>query len=114
MVAIGTITQVATIISGVVSLSIIFGVVLDAVTSGWVRGLARRWLGVRALREDHVDTQTFLMDLADSYNDLSDRFSEEHDIPEAKRPAEVDTDYYERRLDDDAVQRGDFLTDDDD
>ena len=105
---------VATIVSGVLSLTIILSVVVDGVTRGWVRKQTQGWLGIRELRGDHRDTQVFLLDLGSAHNELADTVCEEHDIPEERHPDSVDTAFYERRLDgSEATQRGDFLRDGD-
>lgn len=103
-----TLSAIAVFIQVAVATAALLGIVVDAVTRGWVRRLVRGWLGIRQLREDHHDTQTFLLDLGDAYNDLA-----EYVGPESVD--QVDVDYYKRRLDEtDGVQRGDFVTDDDD
>lgn len=113
MSVLSTVAQAATIASGLVSAIVLAAAFIDAVTSGWVRRRARRWLGIEGLREDHHDTQVFLLDLGSAHNRLSERVCEEHNVRE-DRPPRVDTGYYARRLEEeDGVDRGDFLSEDD-
>lgn len=104
-----TLAQIATVLSGIVSLVVIFGFIIDFLTSGAIRRRYRKWSGIYGLRQDHHVTQTFLKDLARSYNQLSERVCEEHDLRDDDIP-HVDTARYERLLDDDdSLQSGDFL-----
>lgn len=111
MSVLSTLALVATILSGLVSLGLIAAAGLDAVTRGWVRDKARSWLGIEGLRTDHHDTQTFLLDLGEAHNRLSEKVCEEHDIEPDEAPPTVSTDYYTRRLEgEEGVGRGDFLS----
>lgn len=105
-------TNMATIISGIVALITLLGV-FDSLSRGYIKRKVRHWLGIEQLRNDHHYTQIFLMDLGDSHNELSDVVCEEHDIDDDREPSDVRTSYYQNRLNDEqVVSRGDFTTDD--
>lgn len=103
-----------TVASGLVSVGVIVGSIVDWVTNGWVRGLVQRWMGITQLRQDHRSTQAFIIDVGDGVNELAEVVCNEHDIPEDDRPARVATNRYEWLLDDEEdLSRGDFRTGDD-
>lgn len=98
-----------TVASGMVSFLLLVGVVADAVTKGWVRGMARSWLGIDGLREDHHKTQVFILDLGSAYNDLMKTVCQEHDIPPEERPDYIKTNNYEWLMSDEGeLDQGDF------
>lgn len=112
---IGWLVTAATVASGVVSFIVIISVVIDALTRGWIRGLARSWLGINEIRESLHTNQIFLLDMGRSYNDLKEQVCDEHDIPEGDRPDHVDVEKYNYYVEgEDGVTEGDFLRGGDD
>lgn len=103
-----TASMAATLLGGLVSLIVLLSAIADVVTGGWVRHHVRSWLNLDRLRRDHHNTQVFLGDLGEAHNNLARVVCEHHDagLPDK---ATVDTSDYERRLDAERVQRGDFL-----
>jgi len=99
----------ATIASGAVSAIVLLAAAADAITRGWVRTRFQRWVGIKDLREQHTTVETFLADLGDSHNSLSETVCDEHDIDDEDRPDEVRVEQFERSVNDEGPDRGDFL-----
>lgn len=108
MAVVEVLSRAGTIASGLVAVGTLLGILADWVTNGWVRQMVQHWLGISELRQDHHDTQTFLVDLGEAHNDLSETVCKQHDIPEDEKPDEVDAEYYQRRMDNGNVEPGDF------
>lgn len=103
----------ARVATGVVSLGVVLGFLVDVVTKGWVQTYAQRWLGVRQLQDDIDTSHVLLVDIGDGYNALAEIVCYEHDIPPAERPKRIDVNTFERVIDEDRdIEKGDFLRED--
>jgi hypothetical protein len=109
MSMINALTAGATIASGVVSGMVVLSALLDVVTKGWVRDRFQKWAGITEIREQNATTETFLADLGESHNELSQTVCDQHKIDDEDRPDEVRVDQFERYVNNEGPDRGDFL-----
>lgn len=119
MALLDTLVAASTILSGLVSLLVVVSGAVDFFTRGWVRSVIRSWLlkGITTdlkesfhnLREDHLITQVYLLDLGDRHNDLKTVVCDEHDIDPDERPDDVDVELYKLMMEQEGeFERGDF------